>query len=175
MGKTVKIIIYYLFIQHLPHSRYWKGFNRFRVFYVSRILKIIEPDKNSRFQHNIYIGNGKNVKIGKHCQINEHTFIQGATIGNYVMIAPHVSLLANTHKYNSTEIPMILQGEEKGNSIIIEDDVWIGRNVIIMPGITIKKGSIVAAGAVVTKDVSEYSIVGGVPAKIIKMRKQQSS
>lgn len=131
----------------------------------------MQPDKKSKFQNNVYIGNGENVRIGKHCQINEDVFIQGASIGNYVMIAPNVILQANTHKYNDTETPMIQQGEEKGKIITIEDDVWLGRNVIVLPGIIIKKGSIVAAGAVVTRDVPEYAIVGGVPAKIIKKRK----
>jgi len=173
MFYKLKIFFYYAFIQHLPHSRYWKGFNRFRVFYVSRILKVMSLDTNSRFQNNIYIGNGKNVRIGKHCQINEHVFIQGATIGSHVMIAPNVSLLANTHNHKRVDIPMILQGEKKDKKIIIEDDVWLGRNAIVMPGITIQKGSIVAAGAVVTKDVPAYVIVGGVPAKIIKKRDQK--
>ncbi len=66
---------------------------------------------------------------------------------------------------------MILQGEKKGINPIIEDDVWIGRNAIIMPGVRIGKGSIVGAGAVVTKNVEPYSIVGGVPAKLIRKRK----
>lgn len=54
--------------------------------------------------------------------------------------------------------------------VYIEDDVWLGRNVIVMPGIRIGKGAIVAAGSVVTKDVSDYTIVGGVPAKLIRTR-----
>jgi maltose O-acetyltransferase len=142
-----------------------------RVFYVTRILKIMQPDKNSRFQNKVYIGNGKNLQIGEYCQINEHVFIQGAVIGNHVMIAPHVSLLAHMHKHDRTDIPMILQDRTKVNKVIVEDDVWLGRNAIIMPGIHIGKGSIVAAGAVVTKDVPEYTVVGGVPAKIIRKRK----
>ena len=168
----LKLIVYYLIIQHLPNSRYWKGFNSLRLWYASKVLKIISYNQNSTFQNNIYIGDGKNVQIGNFCQVNEHTFIQGAIIGNHVMIAPHVSLLANTHHYEDTETPMILQGETKGLLVRIQDDVWLGRNVIVMPGVTIGKGSIVAAGAVVTKDVPEYVIVGGVPAKVLKKRKE---
>ena len=67
---------------------------------------------------------------------------------------------------------MIFQGETTGKKVIIGDDVWLGRNVLVMPGVKIGKGSIVAAGAVVTKDVPEYKIVGGVPARILKDRKQ---
>jgi maltose O-acetyltransferase len=65
---------------------------------------------------------------------------------------------------------MILQGELKNFLPNIEDDVWIGRNAVILPGVTIGRGSIVGAGAIVNKDVIPYSIVGGVPARLIKMR-----
>jgi len=137
---------------------------------MSKILKVMVWDKKSLFENNIYIGNTKNLKIGKHCEINDHVFIQGATIGNNVMIAANASLLANMHNHNRKDIPMNLQGKKLGNKVIIEDDVWIGRSVIVMPGVRIKKGSIIAAGAVVTKDVPEYCIYGGVPAKFLKKR-----
>ncbi len=87
------------------------------------------------------------------------------------MIAPNVSILNSTHKYEQVDIPMIEQGEETNLNPVIEDDVWIGRNVVIMPNIKIGKGSIIGSGAVVTKNVEPYSIVGGVPAKLIKKRK----
>ena len=128
-------------------------------------------DKNSSFENNIYIGKIKNISIGNNCQINENVFIQGAHIGNNVMIAPNVALLSNMHNHSRTDIPMNLQGKKKGVPSIIKDDVWLGRNVIIMPGVCVGKGSIIAAGAVVSKDVPEYCIYGGVPAKLIKNRK----
>ena len=64
---------------------------------------------------------------------------------------------------------------QKIKPVIIGDDVWIGGRVIILPGVTIGNGAIVGAGAVVTRDVPEYAIVGGVPAKVIKMRTQNSA
>lgn len=167
---ALKLFFYYAVIQHLPHSRYFGGFNRIRLFYACKILRVMTGGENSYLENKVYLGNARNVSIGKHCQINEHVFIQGAKIGNYVMIAPNVSLLANTHIHDKTDIPMVLQGEIKGEDVTVEDDVWLGRNVIVMPGIKIGKGSIVAAGAVVTKNVEPFSIVGGVPAKLIKKR-----
>lgn len=164
------LFIYYAVIQHLPNSRLIGFFRIVRVFYMSKILKVMEWDKNSLFENNIYIGNTKNLSIGKHCEINDHVFIQGATIGNNVMIAANASLLANMHNHKNKDIPMNLQGKKRGNKVIIEDDVWIGRSVIVMPGVRIKKGSIIAAGAVVTKDVPAYCVYGGVPAKFIKNR-----
>jgi len=64
----------------------------------------------------------------------------------------------------------VTQGEDTARPPIIEDDVWIGRNAVVMPGVRIGQGSIVAAGAIVVKDVMPYSIIGGVPARLIRMR-----
>lgn len=168
--RKIKILVYYLFISHLPHSRYWKAFNRIRTRYVCSVLGIMKWDSGNFFENNVYIANAASVRIGFNCHINENSFIQGAEIGNYVMIAPGVSILNSSHNIDLVNIPMVLQGERKGQNPIIEDDVWIGRNAIILPGVIVGKGSIVAAGAVVTKNVSPYSVVGGVPARLIKSR-----
>ncbi len=167
----LKLIIYYSIIAKMPHSRFNKIFNLIRVFYVSKILGIMKYHKETYFEPNIYIANGNNLKIGLHCQLNENLFIQGAQIGNYVMIAPNVTILSKTHNYSDISIPMILQGAKSNLIPIIEDDVWIGRNVIIMPGITIGSGSIIGAGSIVNKNVEPYSVMGGVPAKLIRKRR----
>jgi maltose O-acetyltransferase len=86
------------------------------------------------------------------------------------MIAPEVIILTLGHRHDSIETPMCGQGGY-ATKVIIEDDVWIGIRVIVLPGVKIGKGSIVGAGAVVTKDVPPWTIVGGVPAKVIKRRK----
>jgi maltose O-acetyltransferase len=127
--------------------------------------------ENTYFEHHVFIGGPGRVKFGKSCQINQNTFIEEADIGNFVMIAPNVAIISSTHNFERTDIPMAFQGVTTSKKVIIEDDVWLGRNVVVMPGVRIRKGSIVAAGAVVTRDVPEFKIVGGVPAKIIKDRK----
>jgi acetyltransferase-like isoleucine patch superfamily enzyme len=169
--QKLKIIIYYLIISHLPHSRFSKFANRIRVFYVCRILKIMRYSIENYFEPNIYISDGIEIKIGEHCHINENVFIEGASIGNYVMIAPNVAILNRSHNFKSVNVPMILQGSTSKQNPLIEDDVWIGRNAIILPNVRIGKGSIIAAGAIVNKDVQAYTIVGGIPAKFIKNRK----
>lgn len=156
---------------HLPNSRYL-GFTRYlRVFYLSKIMRVVKAGERASFENNVYIGGPGNVNIGKGCRINENAFIQAASIGNHVMIAPNVSLLANMHKFERNDIPMSKQGKVIGRKVIIEDDVWLGRNVIVMPGVIIGSGSIIAAGAVVTKNVEPFSVMGGVPAKLINKRK----
>ncbi len=171
--KHISYAFYYLIISHLPHSRFSMLFNRIRVWYLCRILQIMGGGEKTYFEHHIFIGGPGKVKFGQSCQINENTFIQEAEIGNFVMIAPNVAIISSMHNCDRIDIPMIFQGETTNKKVIIEDDVWLGRNVLVMPGVKIGKGSIVAAGAVVTKDVPEYKIVGGVPARVIKDRKRQ--
>lgn len=172
MKNKLKLIVYYLIISHLPHSRLLMFANKFRLWYCSRILKIISPDPNSKFEPRIYISDAKDLQIGKHCRINENVFFQGKiSIGNYVMIAPNVAFHSSTHIYGDTSKPMVTYGLTESEKIIVEDDVWIARNVVILPGVRIGRGSIIGANAVVSKDVAPYSIMGGVPAKLIRKRK----
>ncbi|MBR9827614.1 MAG: acyltransferase [Oceanospirillales bacterium] len=169
--KKILYFLYYIFISKLPNSRYFMFFNKIRIWYVQKILKIMEIDNRSKFQNNVYISDGSNIRIGKFCHINENVFIQGAYIGDYVMLAPGVSIISSSHGKDRLDIPMISQDATWHNAPVIENDVWIGRNSIIMPGVKVGSGSIVGAGAVVTKDVESMTIVGGVPAKLIKIRK----
>ncbi len=113
------------------------------------------------------------IHIGNECSLNPYSIIYGGQggvkIGNYVRIATHTVIVAAQHLFQRLDVPICYQGgESKG--IIIEDDVWIGANCTILDGVKIGKGSIIAAGAVVTKDVMPYSIMTGVPAKLIKIR-----
>jgi acetyltransferase-like isoleucine patch superfamily enzyme len=85
------------------------------------------------------------------------------------MMAPDVTILTLDHYYEDRSKPMLEQGVKFSN-VIIEDDVWIGYGVTILPGVRIGKGSVLGARAVVTKDVKPYSVFGGIPAKIIKER-----
>ena len=101
----------------------------------------------------------------------DNTYIQGEVIiGNDVMMAPNVAIIAVNHNYDRIDIPMNKQGK-KEKPINICDDVWLGYGSKILSGVTVNKGAIVGAGSVVTKDVPEYSIVGGNPARVIKMRR----
>ncbi|MBO6605398.1 MAG: acyltransferase [Psychroserpens sp.] len=144
--------------------------NRFRVWYVSKVLHVMEYSKTSYFENNIYFGKGDLIRIGSNCQINENVFIQSARIGDNVMLAPNVAILSKSHHHSDINTPMILQGETEHQEVVIESNVWIGRNAIIMPGVVISEGCIVGAGAVVTRSTEPNTIVGGIPAKIIKRR-----
>jgi acetyltransferase-like isoleucine patch superfamily enzyme len=172
MYYKIALAFYYIIISKLPNSRYFKISNRIRDWYLKNILKIISSGEGCIFEERIYISDGKNkVKIGEYCHINENVFIQSANIGNHVLIAPNVSLLSNSHISENTDVPIVFQGMTSNTPIIIEDNVWIGRNVVILPGCVIGEGSIIGAGAIVTKNIPSYSVAVGVPAKVIKKRK----
>ena len=85
------------------------------------------------------------------------------------MMSPRVSIYAENHIFDDRERPMIDQGVKR-SFVKIEDDCWIASNAVILSGVTIGRGSVVAAGSIVTKDVPPYSVVGGNPAKLIKSR-----
>lgn len=123
---------------------------------------------------------GKNTYgiINMYCESNEPVQLK---IGRYVSIAPEVEFLLGEehtiHTISTYPFKNHLTGEceatTKGN-IVVMDDVWIGRRVTILSGVTIGQGAIIAAGSVVTNNVPAYSIVGGVPAKVIKNRFSES-
>ena len=170
MLSKIKYVVYYLFIQWLPNTKYTPLFNRIRVFYMDAVLGLIDRSESAIFENRVYISNGDNVQIGKGCHINENVFIQGATIGDFVMVAPNVSILNDSHTFECIDIPMVQQPKVMNDNPTIGDDVWIGRNAVILNGVRIGEGAIVGAGAVVTRDVEPFTVVGGVPAKLIKMR-----
>ncbi len=116
--------------------------------------------------------NVRNTTFGKYIFINRECIFStpdGITIGNYVMIGSRCIFASVTHGFSDWKTPMIFQ-KVTVKPIVIEDDVWIGANVTVQGGVRIGRGSIVAAGAVVSKDVPPFSIVGGIPAKVMKDR-----
>ena len=115
------------------------------------------------------------VVIGDHTRIGIHcTVIGPVTIGSHVNLAQGITATALNHNFEDTGKRIDQQGVST-IPVVIGDDVWIGANAVILPGVTIGRHSVVAAGAVVTKDVPDFTVVGGVPAKILKTLKPQST
>ena len=108
------------------------------------------------------------VQIGDYTRIGLHNTIIGPVrIGNNVNLAQGITVTALNHNFDDTNKRIDEQGVST-NAVTIEDDVWIGANAVVLPGVTIGTHCVVAAGAVVTKDVPPHSLVAGVPAKVIK-------
>ncbi len=115
---------------------------------------------------------GKGLQVGNNSAIGAYSFIGaqgGITIGNNVIMGPRVSFHAENHRFENTSIPIRLQGETR-QGIIVENDCWIGAGAIILDGVHIGEGCVVAAGSVVTQNIPPYTIVAGVPARVIKYR-----
>ena len=108
------------------------------------------------------------VIIGDHTRIGLHNTIIGPVdIGSHVNLAQGITVSALNHNFSDTKKRIDEQGVST-NQVTIEDDVWVGANAVILPGVTIGEHCVVAAGAIVTKDVPPHSLVAGVPAKVIK-------
>ena len=145
--------------------------NRFEIGLKIEYPKNVKISSNSYFGLNckIYACETSIVEIGENVSFNSNVMINARGIGKIiigknVLIGPNVVVRSNNHKYENCNVPIINQGMSKGE-IIIKDNVWISSNCVILPNCTIGEGSIVAAGAVVTKDIEPYTIAGGIPAK----------
>jgi len=127
---------------------------------------------NTVLCHNIVLRPRKNkISIGNDCGLNPGVAIFGkVSIGNYAMIAPNVMIAGGNHSTLKSGIPMIKLGKGSNKGIIIGNDVWLGANSVILDGVTIGNGAVIAAGSIVTKNSPDFAIVGGNPAKFIKNR-----
>jgi maltose O-acetyltransferase len=176
-ATIIAILLYYGLATHLPRSFDPIGFglaNRFRAwlcrFMFKKCGKHILVDRGAWFGFfNIL---GFNIEIGDHSCIGPNAQLEpggGLVIGEYVIMGPEVVILTGSHRYDDVTRPIQLQGSRL-DPVIIEDDVWIGARVIILPNVRIGRSSIIGAGAVVTKDVPPFSVVAGNPAKVRRMR-----
>ncbi|MGW8251727.1 MAG: DapH/DapD/GlmU-related protein [Anaerolineales bacterium] len=110
------------------------------------------------------------IRIGRDSLVGEYSVIRGqggVTIGDRVYTSPGTQVIAVNHVFDDPSRPFIEQGIT-AEGIVIEDDVWLGSNCVITDGVRVGRGAVVAAGAVVTKDVPPHTVVGGVPAKVIR-------
>ena len=124
----------------------------------------------------------ENVYMGSDVSLGERNILMCTRakihIGDHVMTGPGVTMITGGHRIDIPGRPMTtISNDEKlpenDQDIILEGDNWIGTNAIILKGVTVGEGAVVAAGAVVTKDVPKFSVVGGIPAKVIKYRFSQ--
>lgn len=156
------------------------------LYYMLRYRCLINLSANVQLSSRISLGQGTTIKqyaiintsggrirLGKECNLGQFSIIAtkktDVIMGDFVRIGPHVSFVASNRVHHRRDIPILKQGiTEKG--ITIGNDVWIGAGSTILDGVNLGDGVVVAAGAVVTKDVPPYAIVGGVPARIIGER-----
>lgn len=162
--KLIKIIIY-----------------RFSILQLLKV-SIGKCGKNVTIGQNSYISKVENLFIGNRVYIGRELTVLNSLakvhIGDHVMFGPRVTLITGDHRFDIIGKYMIditndMKKPSDDQDIIIDDDVWIGANSTVLKGVNIGKGSIISSGSVVTRNVQPYAIVGGIPAKLIRMRFNQ--
>lgn len=173
MKRKFCLFLYYCFAIHLPVSGSRAGrflHSKFIRYSICRhIFKYcgnnVNIEKGARFGDGSEIEIGDNSGIGVNCQV-PHDLKLGAD----VMMGPNCFILSRNHNFSRTDVPMRQQGFREKRRTVIEDDVWIGRDVLMTPGRTIKRGTVIGARCLLCKDFPEYSIVGGNPSRLIRNR-----
>lgn len=170
VSKVISLLLYYSILYHFPatNNRYFMFLRKVRAFFAKFIFD--EVGESINIEKGADFGTGDNITIGNNSGLGVNCHIRGPlSIGNDVMMGPDVVILTTNHVYSDLSTLMRSQGSVQ-KRVIIKDNVWIGARVIILPGVTIGYGAILAAGSVVTKNVPPNCLVGGNPAKLIKHR-----
>ncbi|MEK6793386.1 MAG: acyltransferase [Spirochaetota bacterium] len=128
--------------------------------------------KYTTIMRGVWITGPRGISLDDYVTINIHAVLDGnggLTIGKHVLIGQYVTIISTMHGFDDISVTIAKQKDEY-RPVTIGDEVWIGANTTILPGVTIGKGAVIGAGSVVTKDVPSYAIVAGVPAKVIRFR-----
>ncbi|MBE6637392.1 MAG: transferase [Ruminococcaceae bacterium] len=169
LKRKLGAVVYYSLAKHLPtsYSGIRIGQTALRRFCGKWMLrscgKKVNIEKGAYFSSEVSLGDfsglGVNAKIHGTC-----------FIGNCVMMGEDCTIITRNHAFDRIDIPMMNQGFENERPVYIGNDVWIGDRVTILPGVHIGDGSVIGAGAVVTRDIPPYSVAVGVPAHVLRSR-----
>src|SRR5688500_13425615 len=142
MVQVCCYILYHFLAKHLPATEapYSFGAREIRGFLVKRLFRRCGYGIN--VQAKAEFGSGSGIEIGDYSGIGLRCVVGEVTIGNYVMMAPDCVLISRNHTFDDVAVPMCHQGYQPSRRIIIEDDVWLGTRVIVLPGVRIGKGAI---------------------------------
>lgn len=169
--RTIRLIAVNVFTT----TFFRQSFDRFGEFVLENVysLRKIQRGSGSSVSSSARFSNAHNIVIGSNTNINRNCILWSGKdakimIGNNCLTGPGVTIVVR--QYNVEGRELIRSYPQKEADIIIEDDVWLGANCVILSGVRIGRGAIIAAGAVVVKDVESYSVVAGVPAKLLKYR-----
>jgi maltose O-acetyltransferase len=171
VARFLVFVLYYFFARNLPVSNYPGGrFARWLRYVLCRQL-FARCGSDVNIERGADFSSGNTIRIGNHSGIGVDAWIRAdLTVGDHVMMGPGVIIYGRNHRFDRVDMPMMNQGMGEFVPIVVEDDVWIGARAIILKGVRIGTGAIVAAGAVVTRDVPPRAIVAGNPASVIRYR-----
>ena len=169
MKRQIGKIVYF-FAKHFPETDAKLNFCGKLLRGLAGKLMLDYCGNKINIDRNATIGN--HISLGDYSGIGKNSYIGDyVTIGTHVMMGPDCLIYTRNHEFGNVETPICFQGFQNYKPVRIENDVWIGGRVIILPGVRRGEGAILGAGSVITKNVEPFSIVGGNPAKIIGRRK----
>ena len=174
--RTFWLIVYYGFAKHLPKSIV-PGIGKFGRWVRGKCARHLFGEckcEDINIEQGAYFGNGKNIYVFGNAGIGRNFACHNriVTIHGELMMGEEVLFQGGGHRFDNSDVPLSKQGDLSDTPLEIRKDVWIGARAIVLPGCKkIGAHSIIGAGAVVTHDVPDYAIVGGNPAKVIRMRK----
>lgn len=174
MKRKLYLALYYGFARYLPQSHgniFGKWGGQIRGLCAKKLFKYCAPDAN--IEHMASFGNGSGVELGSRSGIGIHCHVpSNIKIGNNVMMGPHCRFLDSvTHITDRADIPMINQGSKIVDRIVVGDDVWIGRETMVLGGKSIGCHTIIGARSVVSRDIPDNVVAAGNPCRVKKERK----
>tara|TARA_B100000963_G_scaffold355055_1_gene372605 strand:- start:5 stop:469 length:465 start_codon:yes stop_codon:yes gene_type:complete len=142
-----------------------------RAIFIKFRFRKLRFGKNCKFGSRTFFSTKAPIRIGDNFYCGPNCYFSAQlTVGNRVLIGGHVAIVGGDHQIDNVGIPIVGSGRGELKQTIISDDSWIGHGAIIIHGVVIGRGAVVAAGSVVTKDVPEFSVYAGNPAKLIRKR-----
>lgn len=175
MLRFLCLVLYYGFARHLPPSTWPGGAIYKSVRYAICRHLFASCGKDVNVESGAFFHSGRQISIGDHSGIGIKAELNGPVqIGRDVMMGPNVKIYTQNHRFDRTDIPMRLQGFTPPAKVQIDNDVWIGSTVLILPGVHIQSGCVIAAGSVVTKSTDPYQVIAGNPARAVKERDSQA-
>jgi maltose O-acetyltransferase len=175
--KKIYLILYYGFARFLPKSTapiIGIPSMKFRSWLCKQLFA--SCGQKLVVENGAYFGNGNDFSVGNEAALgaNFKSINRIVTIGNNLMMSEDIMFIGGVHHFDRLDIPMGHQPAAPKSPLIIENDVWIGARVMVLPGCKhIGSGAIIGAGSVVTKDVPDFAVVGGNPAKVIRYRHEE--
>jgi len=172
LRRSLAAFLYYSLATRLPNPGMPGGGvgHLLRLFLARRMLK--RCGSGVRIASGARFGSGAQLEIGNNSRLSRGSWMFGEiVIGNNVLMAPEVTILASNHTFDSYDQPILTQGQQASEAVVIGDDVWIGTRAIILPGVKVGNHAIIGAGAVVTRSVGDWAIVAGNPAQLIRDRR----
>lgn len=171
MIKKLATLIYYSLATRLPQPPFPGG--EFGNWLRAKLCAIIflKCGKKIVVRKHAFFGSGCDIEIGDYSEIGLNAYLnRDVKLGTHVLMGQNVTILTTNHEFEDPNTWIHDQGVRDRKPVVIGDDVWIGANSIILPGINIGKGAIIGAGSVVTKDLPPFAIAVGNPARVIRQR-----